>query len=29
VQEFLHIPTGRKVTQVIAHVLADHQARAA
>jgi acetylornithine deacetylase/succinyl-diaminopimelate desuccinylase-like protein len=27
--EFLHIPTGRKVTQVIAHVLADHHARAA
>ena len=27
--EFLHIPTGRKITQVIAHVLADHHARAA
>jgi acetylornithine deacetylase/succinyl-diaminopimelate desuccinylase-like protein len=27
--EFLHIPTGRKITQVIAHVLADHCARAA
>ena len=26
--EFLHIPTGRKITQVIAHVLADHCARA-
>jgi acetylornithine deacetylase/succinyl-diaminopimelate desuccinylase-like protein len=26
--EFLHIPTGRKITQVIAHVLADHRARA-
>jgi acetylornithine deacetylase/succinyl-diaminopimelate desuccinylase-like protein len=25
--EFLHIPTGRKVTQVIAQVLADHCAR--
>jgi len=25
--EFLHIPTGRKITQVIAHVLADHYAR--
>jgi acetylornithine deacetylase/succinyl-diaminopimelate desuccinylase-like protein len=25
--EFLHIPTGRKITQVIAHVLADHCAR--
>jgi len=25
--EFLHIPTGRKITQVIAHVLADHAAR--
>ncbi|MSP50060.1 MAG: M20/M25/M40 family metallo-hydrolase [Alphaproteobacteria bacterium] len=24
--EFLHIPTGKKVTQVIAHVLADHLA---
>ena len=24
--EFLHIPTGKKVTQVIAHVLADHAA---
>jgi acetylornithine deacetylase/succinyl-diaminopimelate desuccinylase-like protein len=27
--EFLHIPTGRKITQVIAHILADHHARAA
>jgi di/tripeptidase len=27
--EFLHIPTGRKITRVIAQVLADHQARAA
>jgi len=27
--EFLHIPTGRKITQVIAQVLADHYARAA
>jgi acetylornithine deacetylase/succinyl-diaminopimelate desuccinylase-like protein len=27
--EFLHLPTGRKITQVIAHVLADHHARAA
>jgi acetylornithine deacetylase/succinyl-diaminopimelate desuccinylase-like protein len=27
--EFLHIPTGRKITQVIAQVLADHRARAA
>jgi acetylornithine deacetylase/succinyl-diaminopimelate desuccinylase-like protein len=26
--EFLHLPTGRKVTQVIAQVLADHHARA-
>ena len=26
--EFLHIPTGKRVTQVIAHVLADHHARA-
>jgi len=25
--EFLHIPTGKKVTQVIARVLADHRAR--
>jgi acetylornithine deacetylase/succinyl-diaminopimelate desuccinylase-like protein len=25
--EFLHIPTGRKITEVIAHVLADHRAR--
>ncbi|HVH79533.1 MAG TPA: hypothetical protein VM782_09105, partial [Stellaceae bacterium] len=25
--EFLHIPTGRKITQGIAHVLADHYAR--
>jgi acetylornithine deacetylase/succinyl-diaminopimelate desuccinylase-like protein len=27
--EFLHIPTGRRVTQVIAQVLADHAARPA
>ena len=27
--EFLHLPTGRKVTQVIAQVLADHHARPA
>ncbi|HEV8679971.1 MAG TPA: hypothetical protein VGQ90_11390, partial [Stellaceae bacterium] len=27
--EFLHIPTGRRVTQVIAQVLADHHARPA
>jgi acetylornithine deacetylase/succinyl-diaminopimelate desuccinylase-like protein len=27
--EFLHIPTGRRVTQVIAQVLADHHARTA
>jgi acetylornithine deacetylase/succinyl-diaminopimelate desuccinylase-like protein len=27
--EFLHIPTGRKITRVIAQVLADHHARAA
>jgi acetylornithine deacetylase/succinyl-diaminopimelate desuccinylase-like protein len=27
--EFLHIPTGKRVTQVIAQVLADHRARAA
>ena len=27
--EFLHIPTGRRITQVIAQVLADHCARAA
>ena len=27
--EFLHIPTGRKITQVIAQVLADHHASAA
>ena len=27
--EFLHIPTGRKITQVVAQVLADHAARAA
>ncbi|MGE5271495.1 MAG: M20 family metallopeptidase [Thiohalocapsa sp.] len=27
--EFLHLPTGRRVTQVIAQVLADHAARAA
>ncbi|HEY1798091.1 MAG TPA: M20 family metallopeptidase [Stellaceae bacterium] len=26
--EFLHIPTGKKVTQVIAQVLGDHHARA-
>jgi acetylornithine deacetylase/succinyl-diaminopimelate desuccinylase-like protein len=26
--EFLHLPTGRRVTQVIAQVLADHGARA-
>jgi hypothetical protein len=26
--EFLHVPTGKKVTQVIAHVLADHLAAA-
>jgi acetylornithine deacetylase/succinyl-diaminopimelate desuccinylase-like protein len=26
--EFLHIPTGRKITRVIAHVLADHHSRA-
>jgi acetylornithine deacetylase/succinyl-diaminopimelate desuccinylase-like protein len=26
--EFLHIPTGRRITQVIARVLADHHARA-
>ena len=25
--EFLHIPTGRRVTQVIAQVLADHASR--
>ena len=25
--EFLHIPTGKKVTEVIAHVLADHCAK--
>jgi acetylornithine deacetylase/succinyl-diaminopimelate desuccinylase-like protein len=25
--EFLHIPTGRRITRVIAHVLADHCAR--
>jgi acetylornithine deacetylase/succinyl-diaminopimelate desuccinylase-like protein len=25
--EFLHLPTGRKVTEVIARVLADHRAR--
>ena len=25
--EFLHIPTGRKITEVIAQVLADHHAR--
>jgi acetylornithine deacetylase/succinyl-diaminopimelate desuccinylase-like protein len=25
--EFLHIPTGRKITQVIAQALADHRAR--
>src|SRR3984957_9690662 len=27
--EFLHIPTGKKITRVIAQVLADHHARAA
>ena len=27
--EFLHIPTGRRVTHVIAQVLADHHAEAA
>jgi acetylornithine deacetylase/succinyl-diaminopimelate desuccinylase-like protein len=27
--EFLHIPTGRKITRVIAKVLADHHARTA
>lgn len=27
--EFLHIPTGRRITEVIAHVLADHHQRAA
>jgi acetylornithine deacetylase/succinyl-diaminopimelate desuccinylase-like protein len=27
--EFLHIPTGKKITEVIAHVLADHRARPA
>ena len=27
--EFLHIPTGRRITQVIAQVLADHHARKA
>jgi acetylornithine deacetylase/succinyl-diaminopimelate desuccinylase-like protein len=27
--EFLHIPTGKKITEVIAQVLADHQARRA
>ena len=27
--EFLHIPTGKKITQVIARVLADHHARPA
>jgi di/tripeptidase len=26
--EFLHIPTGKRVSQVIAMVLADHFARA-
>ncbi len=26
--EFLHIPTGKKVTEVVARVLADHCARA-
>ena len=25
--EFLHLPTGRRITQVIAQVLADHNAR--
>jgi acetylornithine deacetylase/succinyl-diaminopimelate desuccinylase-like protein len=27
--EFLHLPTGRRITRVIAQVLADHRARAA
>ena len=27
--EFLHLPTGRRITRVIAQVLADHHARAA
>ena len=27
--EFLHVPTGKKVTQVIAHVLTDHCAQSA
>jgi acetylornithine deacetylase/succinyl-diaminopimelate desuccinylase-like protein len=27
--EFLHIPTGKKITQVIAQILADHYARGA
>ncbi len=27
--EFLHIPTGKKITQVIAQILADHRARGA
>ncbi|WP_303978594.1 M20 family metallopeptidase [Dongia mobilis] len=27
--EFLHLPTGRRVTQAVARVLADHQARPA
>jgi len=27
--EFLHIPTGRRVTRAVARVLADHQARPA
>jgi di/tripeptidase len=25
--EFLHIPTGKRVSQAIAHVLADHYNR--
>ena len=27
--EFLHLPTGRRISRVIAHVLADHAARRA
>ena len=27
--EFLHLPTGRRITRVIAQVLADHAARGA
>ena len=27
--EFLHIPTGKRVTQAVAHVLAAHHANAA